>query len=163
MVYVDGERCKGCGVCVDACPTGAIRLVDGVATIEQNLCSECQACVDTCPQGAILSVSEPVTEGERLPQRVSVTRPTIPAGPTLPTTRQRPARVPWLGTALAFVGTEVLPRVVASLLDAWDRRASRPSPSAASRSTIRPAGTSVSTPGTRGGGRRSRWRRRGGR
>ena len=163
MVYVDGERCQGCGVCVDACPTGAIRLVDGVATIEQSLCSECQACVDACPQGAILSVSEPAVEGERVPQRVPVTQPASPVRPTLPATGQRPARVPWLGTALAFVGTEVVPRVVASLLDAWDRRASRPSLSTTGRSAIRPAGTSVSTPVTRGGGRGRRRRRRGGR
>ncbi|MCD6553620.1 MAG: 4Fe-4S binding protein [Anaerolineae bacterium] len=164
MVYVDGERCQGCGVCVDACPTGAIRLVDGVATIEQSLCSECQACVDACPQGAILSVSEPAVEGERVPQRVPVTQPASPVRPTLPATGQRPARVPWLGTALAFVGTEVVPRVVASLLDAWDRRASRPSLSTrtSSQNVVRPAGTSAPTPVGRGGGRRRR-RRRGGR
>jgi Fe-S-cluster-containing hydrogenase component 2 len=160
MVYVDGERCQGCSVCVDACPTGAIRLVDGVATIEQSLCSECQACVDACPQGAILSVSEPVTEGERVPQRVPVTQPTSPARPTLPATKPRSVRVPWLGTALAFVGTEVVPRVVASLLDAWDRRASRPSPSATSQNAIRPAGTSSPTTVARGGGRRRRRRGR---
>lgn len=162
MVYVDGERCQGCGVCVDACPTGAIRLVDGVATIEQSLCRECQACVEACPQGAILAVSEPVAEGERALQRVPITQPTSPAGPTLPTTRQIPARVTWLGTALAFVGTEVVPRVVASLLDAWDRRASRVSLPAASQGAISPTATSGPAAVPRGGGRRWRLRRRGG-
>jgi Fe-S-cluster-containing hydrogenase component 2 len=163
MVYVDGERCQGCGVCVDACPADAIRLVDGVAVIEQSLCSECQACVDACPQGAILSVSEPVAEYERAPQRAPVTQPTTPVRTTLPTTRQTPARVTWLGTALAFVGTEVVPRVVASLLDAWDRRASRPSLSTqADGGAIRPKGTSAPTHAARGSGRRHRQRRRGG-
>ncbi|MDY7039541.1 MAG: 4Fe-4S binding protein [Chloroflexota bacterium] len=164
MVYVDGERCKGCSVCVDACPTDAIRLVNGVATIEQSLCSECQACVDACPQGAILSVSEPVAEGERAPQRVPVTQPATPVGKMLPTTRQRPARVAWLGTALAFVGTEIVPRVVTSLLDAWDRRADRPSLSTQiNGGAIRPRGTSDSTDVARGGGRHRQRRRRGGR
>ncbi|MCR4406858.1 MAG: 4Fe-4S binding protein [Anaerolineae bacterium] len=162
MVYVDGERCKGCGVCVDACPSGAIRLVDGVATIEQSLCRECQACVDACPQGAILAISEPVTEGERVPQRVPITQPAPAVRPTPPTTWQRPARTAWLGTALAFVGTEVLPRVVASLLDAWDRRASRTSLPATSQGTISPTASSVPITVSRGGGRRWRLRRRGG-
>ncbi len=162
MVYVDGERCQGCGVCADTCPTGAIRLVDGVAVIEQSLCNECQACVDACPQGAILSVSEPVAESERAPQQVPITQPTTPVGTTLLTTRQTPARVTWLGTALAFVGTEVVPRVVASLLDAWDRRASRPSLSTqANGGAIRPRETSDPTDAARGGGRHRQRRRRG--
>jgi len=159
MVYVDGERCQGCGVCADTCPTGAIRLVGGVAVIEQSLCSECQACVDACPLGAILSVSEPAAEGEQVP----VTQPAAPVGTTLPTTWQRPARTTWLGTALAFAGTEVLPRVIASLLDAWDRRTSRPSLSTTNQSAVRQAGASGPSTATRGGGRRQRRRRRGGR
>jgi len=160
MVYVDSERCQGCGVCVDACPSGAIRLVDGVATIEQSLCRECQACVDACPQGAILAVSEPATEGEGLPQRVPITQPVPAVRPTPPTTWQRPARTAWLGTALAFVGTEVVPRVVASLLNAWDRRASRSSPPAIKRSAVTPPGASGSAAVPRG--RRRRRRRHGG-
>lgn len=162
MVYVDGERCQGCGVCVDACPSRAIRLVDGVAVIEQGLCSECQTCVEACPQGAILSVSEPAAEGERVPQRVPVTQPTTPVRTALPTIRQTPARVTWLGTALAFVGTEVVPRVVASLLDAWDRRANRPALSTTNQSAIRQAGASGPSTATHGSGRRHRQRRRGG-
>ncbi len=159
MVYVDGERCQGCGVCADTCPTGAIRLADGVATIEQSLCNECQACVEACPLGAILAVSEPVPEGEQ----ALVTQPAAPAGTTLPTTWQRPARTPWLETALAFVGTEVVPRVVASLLDMWDRRASRPSLSTQGNDgAIRSEGISDPTNASRGGGRH-RQRRRGGR
>lgn len=160
MVYVDGERCQGCGICADACPSGAIRLVDGVATIEQSLCSECQACVEACPQGAILAVSEPVAESERAPQRVPITQPTIPAGPTLLTTRQTPARATWLGMALAFVGTEVVPRVVASLLEAWDRRTSHPSLSMTNQSAIRQAEASGPSTVTRGSGRRHRQQRR---
>jgi ferredoxin len=160
MVYVDGERCQGCGVCMDACPTGAIRLVDGVAAIEQSLCNECQACVDACPNGAILAVSKPVSEGEGALQRVPATPPATPAGPTLPATREIPARAAWLGTALAFVGREVAPRVVNALLEAWERRTSPSSPSASSQSAIGPTGTSIPSTVTRGGGRRWRLRRR---
>jgi len=162
MVYVDGERCQGCGVCMDACPTGAIRLVNGVATIEQSLCRECQACVEACPQGAILAVSEPVAEGERALRRAPITQPTSPAGPTLPISRQTPARATWLGTALAFVGAEVMPRMVTSLLDAWDRRVNRASLPAPSQGAISPTATSGLTAAPRGGGRRWRLRRRGG-
>ncbi|MCK5327203.1 MAG: 4Fe-4S binding protein, partial [Candidatus Latescibacteria bacterium] len=31
MVYVDKDKCTGCGVCQDSCPVGAIQLVQDVA------------------------------------------------------------------------------------------------------------------------------------
>ncbi len=50
---VNKDLCTACESCVDACPCGAISIVDGVATIDKDQCAECLVCVDTCPCQAI--------------------------------------------------------------------------------------------------------------
>ena len=139
MIYVDEERCTGCGLCVESCPTGAIRLVDGVAQVEHSLCRECEVCLSTCPNGAILAIREPSEPGKPVPARVPVPQPARPGGVR-----------PWLGTALAFVEREVVPRVSAL----WGNR-ERPGPV-----PYRPTGGS-SRRNYGGRGRRRRARRRG--
>ena len=36
-VWVEVARCTGCGACVDACPVGAMALIDGKARVDGNL------------------------------------------------------------------------------------------------------------------------------
>ncbi len=52
---VDPAKCKSCGVCVDKCPYGAIRLEKGKgpAQIITASCHGCGTCVAECPQHAI--------------------------------------------------------------------------------------------------------------
>lgn len=48
------EKCTGCGVCLRACPHGAIKGVKKkVHTIEQQLCLKCGICVTECNFDAI--------------------------------------------------------------------------------------------------------------
>jgi carbon-monoxide dehydrogenase iron sulfur subunit len=39
--------------CQKACPSDAIRMVDGILVINRDLCTNCLSCVDACPYGAI--------------------------------------------------------------------------------------------------------------
>jgi ferredoxin len=50
---VDPTRCAGCGECVRQCPTGAISLHNGRASIDEDLCIDCRFCVTTCTYRAI--------------------------------------------------------------------------------------------------------------
>lgn len=117
-VQVERSRCTGCGRCVEVCPNGAIRLADGVAVVKTSLCRGCQACLEACPTGAIFAVEEvagpvPAPAPLRVPG---------PARPVSPTPRPAAGVLPVLGAALAFVGREVVPRIVAALLERQERR-----------------------------------------
>ena len=149
MVYVDQERCTGCGLCVESCPTGAIHLVDGVAQVEQSVCRECEVCLSTCPNGAILAMREPSEPGELVPARVPAPQPARPGGVR-----------PWLGTALAFVEQQVAPRVTALLGTLPLQRDTERYPGRPGPVPYRPTGGS-SRRYYGGRGRRRRARRRG--
>ncbi len=47
------EVCDRCGMCVDSCSYGAIRL-DPYPVVDQDLCQYCFCCLELCPQMAIL-------------------------------------------------------------------------------------------------------------
>lgn len=47
------EGCLGLGSCIKACPRKAIRIINGVATVDFTKCVGCGLCVDSCPRGLI--------------------------------------------------------------------------------------------------------------
>ncbi|MDH5490927.1 MAG: 4Fe-4S binding protein [Myxococcales bacterium] len=58
MVVIDETRCKGCGLCVEACPQGILALADsrfngiGYRPVEVSLmerCTGCELCAIMCP------------------------------------------------------------------------------------------------------------------
>ena len=52
-VQIDGEKCTGCGLCVDACPVEAISLENDKAKVDAGKCVDCGQCVEECPNEAI--------------------------------------------------------------------------------------------------------------
>lgn len=154
MVHIDEARCTGCGTCVSVCPTGAIRLVEGVARIEQTLCRECEACLSACPDGAILALREPVKTWKLTPLRgVPVPTP-APARPVARVPRPGGVRS-WASAARAFIGHEVMFRASALLgsRGQWQHWPASPFRAPAVPGRVNRHGW--------GGGRRTRRRRRG--
>lgn len=52
-IYIDIEKCVGCKLCLNACPYGAIEMVEGKARFTDD-CTSCGACVSSCKFGAIV-------------------------------------------------------------------------------------------------------------
>ena len=144
MIYVDAEKCDGCGLCVEACPQCALKLVDGVVTVDLDLCKETGTCLNTCPQSALFEVSEfPDQNVEALQKMPSE----IVERPETQISRGRsPAYLASsLGAAIHFILTNVVPE----LWHLW----------AAKRQT-RNRTSSMTSSGKRYGFRRGRRKRR---
>ena len=60
-IVVDTERCKGCNLCVVACPLNVIALTKEVNVkgynyahqILEDTCNGCASCATVCPDGCI--------------------------------------------------------------------------------------------------------------
>lgn len=140
-IVVQKDMCTGCGACASVCPVGAIILTNSVASIARDRCTGCGACVEACPNGALVAVETlPAT---RMPRSVEVVQ--TEAAPIALSSRAAKA-LPVLGSALTFLGQEVLPWLAPHLGDLLRPRERR---SGAARPT--------------GGGRRLRRRERRGR
>ncbi len=58
-VGFDNEHCTGCGGCVKACPTKAIRIKEGKSLLLVDNCIGCGLCINVCPQGCITPTTIP--------------------------------------------------------------------------------------------------------
>jgi len=64
VYHIDAALCKGCGLCVKACPAAAIageRKEPHV--IDSSRCQCCGACEAACPAGAVISAGRPPAAG----------------------------------------------------------------------------------------------------
>jgi NAD-dependent dihydropyrimidine dehydrogenase PreA subunit len=63
LLRVDGNECKGCGLCIEACPSKAIHLSDELnphgyrtATYNGAGCTGCGICFFACPEPGAITV-----------------------------------------------------------------------------------------------------------
>ena len=158
VVWIDVERCTGCGACVKACPVGAITLTDGKAHVDEKTCTGCGACLSVCPEEAI----KPIVEGElvqaekpesRLPDRSPSRAPAVQ--------RSRPL-VEAAAPALAVAGAGLLAKLTRAMARAvgnWLTHSLERTGAVNNRSSQAPQQPGVGR--SNGRGRRTRHRRRG--
>lgn len=60
-VTIEYARCRGCTTCMKSCPTEAIRVRRGKATILKERCIDCGECIRSCPHKAIRATSDPLS------------------------------------------------------------------------------------------------------
>ena len=50
----DAEKCRGCKKCLvaEVCPSRAVSVKDGRATVDESVCTHCGVCIGKCPFGA---------------------------------------------------------------------------------------------------------------
>jgi iron only hydrogenase large subunit-like protein len=76
-VRLDPDKCVGCTTCIKKCPTEAIRVRKGRASIQSERCIDCGECIRTCPHGAKRAVSDPLSIIEGYEYKVAVPAPTL--------------------------------------------------------------------------------------
>jgi len=133
-------------------------MADQWAVIVNALCTQCEACVEACPNGAITAISMPSYHAPVLALPVTESGLVPDQQPVVLTETAPPARGLALlaGTALAFVGREVAPRLVDVLIEALERRLARPTTTAIAPQFAPARGLTTRSKGER---RRARYRR----
>jgi iron only hydrogenase large subunit-like protein len=76
-VVVDGSRCRGRMACMRACPTAAVRVRRGRAQIIEERCVNCGLCIKACPNGAMVPLTNSFTEMSRYEHTVALASPVL--------------------------------------------------------------------------------------
>ena len=71
-VTLDAKRCRGCIACVKRCPTEAIRVKDGKATIIKERCIDCGECIRVCPHHAKKAVFDKISMLENFEYNIAL-------------------------------------------------------------------------------------------
>ena len=76
-VVLDEQKCTGCTTCLKHCPTEAIRIRDGKATINPDRCIDCGECIRVCPHKAKKAVLSKISAMDRFKWKIALPAPTL--------------------------------------------------------------------------------------
>ncbi|NLX76888.1 MAG: 4Fe-4S binding protein [Clostridiaceae bacterium] len=76
-VTLEEDKCRGCTNCIKHCPTEAIRVRNGKATIIKERCIDCGECIRVCPYHAKKAVTDPISELSKYPVKVALPAPSL--------------------------------------------------------------------------------------
>ncbi len=71
------NECRGCTHCIRTCPTEAIRVRNGKATIITDRCIDCGECIRTCPNNAKIAVTEQLDEINKFKYKIAIPAPSF--------------------------------------------------------------------------------------
>ena len=124
MIWVDRERCTGCGRCIQVCDIeGAILLAQDKAIIDPAKCTSCERCIAVCPEKAIQNATgaeepEEIQYVEVYPEQV-VQQENMPAKPTVP---PKTHNWPAIAGTIASSALGIAATLGEALLDKWLER-----------------------------------------
>jgi len=71
-LQIDEPRCIGCSRCMKICPTEAIRIHGGKASIQEHRCVDCGRCYEVCPAQAIRIKDDDFEDIRQYPHSVAL-------------------------------------------------------------------------------------------
>ena len=76
-VRVNKDKCIGCGKCMRACPTKAMRVRPQKASINYERCIDCGECLRVCPNDAIEPITTSSADINKFKYKVAIPSPVI--------------------------------------------------------------------------------------
>lgn len=76
-VHLEPELCKGCINCLKRCPTQAIRVRNGKASIIKEFCIDCGECIRICPHHAKKATYDPLDILDKFEYKVALPPPSL--------------------------------------------------------------------------------------
>lgn len=76
-VILDPDKCKGCVTCMKRCPTEAIRVRNGKASVLYERCIGCGECVRLCPHQAKLANYDPFDITNNYKYKIAIPAPSF--------------------------------------------------------------------------------------
>lgn len=74
---LDEDKCKGCINCIKRCPTEAIRVRNGKASINSKFCIDCGECIRICENHAKNAFVDTLREIDRFEYTIALPAPTL--------------------------------------------------------------------------------------
>ena len=76
-VLLDEQKCTGCTNCLRRCPTEAIRIKKGHASIDEGRCIDCGECIRICANKAKKAVRGKIQSMERFKYKIALPAPSL--------------------------------------------------------------------------------------